>query len=399
MVKPGDRSAVRDKNWLIVSVVVVSGVIAATHAGKAAIATPLLQKDLGIDLVAAGWLTGIFAILGCVGGIPAGSLVGRVGDRGILIAGLGLAALGGVLGAAAPGYESLLLSRVLEGLGFLLVAVAGPAILSRVVRSEQHDFALALWSCFVPAGLALVMLFGPLFGDWRALWWGSAGLACLAVLSGWMVIPPARTQVSPSWRRTASDAMHVAASKGPILFACFFAVYSLMFFALFSFLPVLLMERMSFSYATAGWLSAVATSTNIIGNIGAGYLLLRGIRRKTLLAGAYLIMGLSALGIFLPAFGSTPTFLLCMLFAAVGGLIPATLISGAPLLAPSAALTPIVTGLLMQGSNLGQVAGPVAIGSAVQAYGWLAAVAIVVSLAFIAAIAAACDSFIENTKS
>ncbi|MCA1413285.1 MFS transporter [Bradyrhizobium sp. NBAIM20] len=374
------------EHWHVVSIVVGSGVVAAIQVGKAAIATPMLQKDFGLDLAAAGWLTGILAVLGLLGGILAGSLVARAGDRRSLILGLGLLILGAVIGALATGYAVLLASRILEGAGFLLIIVAGPAILNRAVPSGQQDVPLALWSCFMPAGIALAMLVGPFFSDWRALWWASAGLAAITIAAAWMGIPAAPKRISASWRRTMSDAVHVAASKGPLLLAGCFALYSLMFFALFSFLPVLLMERMNIPHGTAGMLSALATASNIIGNVAAGYLLARGARRSVLLVVAYLAMGFSAPGIFLQIFGDTPTLLLCILFAGVGGLMPAVLISSIPLLSPSAALIPVVTGLVMQGSNLGQVAGPVAVGIAVETYGWTAALAIILIAALLAAI-------------
>ncbi|WP_247525983.1 MFS transporter [Bradyrhizobium sp. 199] len=382
----------------MVSIVVGSGVVAAIQVGKAAIATPMLQKDLGLDLAAAGWLSGIFAILGVVGGIPAGSLIARAGDRRILTLGLASLMLGAVIGAMATGYATLLASRLLEGLGFLMVAVAGPAILYRMVRPDQQQFALALWSCFMPAGMALAMLGGTLFSDWRALWWGSAGLAAVAITAVWIGIPAAPKRISASLRGTMRDAMQVAAGKGPLLLAGCFALYSLMFFALFSFVPVLLMERMKIPHAAAGSLSALATASNIIGNVAAGYLLARGARRSALLVAPYLIMGLSGLGIFLQVFGDMPTLLLCILFAAVGGLIPAVLISSIPLLAPSATLVAVVTGLVMQGSNLGQVVGPVAVGSAVKAHGWTAAAAIILISALIAAVAALSIRFNDGAR-
>ena len=389
--------SLRDGHRLVVSIVAGSGVVAAIQVGKGAIATPMLQEDLGIDLAAAGWLTGILAVLGLLGGMPAGSLVVRAGDRRSLILGLGLLVFGAVIGALATGYAVLLASRILEGSGFLLITVAGPAILNRVVPSGQQDVPLALWSCFMPAGIAFAMLVGTFFSDWRALWWGSAGPAAIAIVAAWTSIPAAPKRISASWRRTMSDAMRVAASKGPLLLAGCFALYSLMFFALFSFLPVLLMERMNISHGTAGMLSALATASNIIGNVAAGYLLARGARRSVLLVAAYLAMGFSGPGIFLQIFGDTPTLLLCILFAAVGGLIPAVLISSIPLLAPYAALIPVVTGLVMQGSNLGQVAGPVAVGSAVEAYGWTAALAIILIAALLAAIIAASARFNDTT--
>jgi predicted MFS family arabinose efflux permease len=385
--------ALRHTHWGVVSVVVGSGLVTALQVGKTAIATPMLQADMGLDLAAAGWLTGIFAVLGLVGGIPAGTLVARAGDRRMLILGLGAIVLGSVIGATAPGYTVLLASRVLEGFGFLLVTVAGPAILSRVVSSGQRDLAFALWSCFMPAGMALAMLAGPLFSDWRTLWWGNAGLAAAAIVAGLAAVPAASARVSISWRSAASDGLRVLTSKEPVLLAACFAFYSLMFFALFSFLPVLLMEQMAVAHSTAGLLSALATGVNILGNLGAGYLLARGASRPSILIGAYLIMGLAGIAIFLQVVGSTPTFLLCILFSAVGGLIPATLISSAPLLAPSAALAPVAIGLAMQGSNLGQVIGPVAVGGTIGTYGWTAAAGIVLISALMAVMAALAISF------
>lgn len=174
-----------------------------------------------------------------------------------------------------------------------------------------------------------------------------------------------------------ADMAAVLRASQPLRLAACFALYSLMFFALFSFLPVLLIERIGASHRMVGLLTALAIGANMIGNLAAGYLLARGVSRPVLVGGTCLTMGLAALGIFLPVFGDVPTFLLCLLFSAVGGLIPATLLSSAPVVAPTAALVPVVVGLLMQGSNLGQVVGPVTVGAAIETWGWHAAAAVV----------------------
>ncbi|MCC4246374.1 hypothetical protein [Stappia indica] len=92
-------------------------------------------------------------------------------------------------------------------------------------------------------------------------------------------------------------------------------------------------------------------------------------------------MGAASLGIFLPLLPATATFLLCVLFSAVGGLIPATILSSAPIVASSAALVPVVIGLIVQGNNLGQILGPVAVGSAIERFGWSSAAVIVAGAA------------------
>ena len=43
-------------DWLAVSVVVASGIVAALQVGKAAIAMPLVQAEFGLDLATLGWV-------------------------------------------------------------------------------------------------------------------------------------------------------------------------------------------------------------------------------------------------------------------------------------------------------------------------------------------------------
>jgi DHA1 family inner membrane transport protein len=163
------------------------------------------------------------------------------------------------------------------------------------------------------------------------------------------------------WRDMGHDAATTVKAGAPALIAASFAIYSLQFFALFSFLPVLLIERMGVSVGTAGLLSAVACCANIIGNLAAGVLLERGVARWVLVAAASAVMGLAA----------------CLVFSGVGGVLPATLIGTSATVAPSPRLVPMAVGLLMLGSNLGQMVGPVIVGGAVDALGWSAAAAIV----------------------
>src|SRR5690554_1533410 len=125
-----ELSSVSSRNvtddWVVLWTVVAAGIIAAFHVGEAAIATPHLQAEFGLDFSAAGSLTSVIAILGMIGGIPAGALVARAGDRFMLVTGLALL-LGSSAGAAfAPSFAVLLVLRTVEGLGFLLITVAGP---------------------------------------------------------------------------------------------------------------------------------------------------------------------------------------------------------------------------------------------------------------------------------
>ncbi|WP_051444446.1 CynX/NimT family MFS transporter [Afipia sp. P52-10] len=364
--------------WVAVGTVVGAGVTAALQVGKAAIAAPLLQADLGLDLAAVGWITAIFAVLGVVGGVPAGAVTARLGDRRVLLAGLVAIALGAAVGGGATTFTVLLGSRVIEGLGFLMIAVSGPAVLQRIVAAGDRDLAFALWSCFMPAGMALAMLTVPLAASWQVYWWCSGALAALSAVGIAVSVAGADSRTRFVWRALVKDAW-ATLRVGPALLAVSFALYSLMFFALFSFLPVLLMQRMAVSLTAAGFLSALATAANIAGNLIAGVLLSRGASRTTLIGIACAVMSLAALGIFIPVLPPLGALLLCVVFSGVGGMLPATIVATTPMLAPAERLVPVAVGLVMQGSNLGQVIGPVAVGGAIDRFGWPSAAAIVVA--------------------
>lgn len=372
-----------ETRWTGVLAIVGAGVVASLQVGKVIIAAPLLRQDMGLDLASIGTLTAVFSLLGVVGGIAAGGVIARFGARRMLLLGLLATALGTAMGAMAPSYGLLLASRVVEGLGFLMITVAGPAALQRMVSASGRDFAFALWSCYMPTGMAVAMLASQAFDHWQAYWWCAGAAVVVALASVAALVPAGESTASASlsWRGLRQDTVDTLGAAGPVLLALSFTLYSLMFFALFTFLPVLLMEQLGLTLAQAGLYSAIASAANIIGNLGAGVLLARGWRRSTLIACASATMGLVALLIFQSVLPAMPTFLLCVLFSAVGGLIPATLLGTAPLVAPRPALTAASVGLVMQGSNLGQVIGPVTVGGVIDRYGWGAASYVVLAAA------------------
>jgi DHA1 family inner membrane transport protein len=367
--------------WLGVGVVVLAGVVASLQVGKVAIAVPRLRADFGLDLSMVGWLMAMFSLLGVVGAIPVGAWIARAGDRRLLLTGLVAIAIGSSAGALANGIAVLLLGRVIEGFGFVLTTIAGPAVLQRIVAPGGKDLAFAIWSCFMPAGIAIALFIGSVLEGWRGFWLGNAVLAGVLMLLVLLAVSRDNSRgddaAAASWRGMGRDAAATVKAGAPALISASFAIYSLQFFALFSFLPVLLIERMGVGIGTAGLLSAVACCANIVGNLAAGMLLERGVARWVLVAAASAVMSVSALGIFLPVLNEAPTFVLCLVFSAVGGLLPATLIGTSATVAPSPRLVPMAVGLLMLGSNLGQMVGPVIVGGAVDALGWSAAAAIV----------------------
>jgi predicted MFS family arabinose efflux permease len=78
-----------------------------------------------------------------------------------------------------------------------------------------------------------------------------------------------------------------------------------------------------------------------------------------------------------------------ILVLGLGGLTPASIYAAAPSSAPAPEAIPIAIGLVQQASNLGQFAGPTALGWFVDQFGWSAAPVMTVPVAVFGLVTAA----------
>jgi len=147
-------------------------------------------------------------------------------------------------------------------------------------------------------------------------------------------------------------------------------VYAAQYLSVFAFLPILLTAR-GLSPGTAALLTAAAAFVNAPGNLFGGWLRSRGAPAWLLICAASVVMGSSAVGIYHESLPLGWRLVCCVALSFFGGLIPASLIEGAAALAPSPGAVAASTGLVMQGSTLGQVAGPPLVAAiATAAGGW-----------------------------
>lgn len=350
------------------ALVIVAGIMSALHVGKGPIALPEMQHEFGRSLAQLSAMLSVFAIVGVVGGMVAGALAQRLGDRRVLMAGLAILGVASLAGAAAPDYHWLVITRVVEGLGFLVVVVAAPAVLNRLTPPVKRSMVFGFWGTFMGIGIALSMQLGPLLDGWRRLWLLDGALALvMAVCIGLRVSAASATR-----KGGGHDVRSVLLSRPTVLLALAFAVYNLQFFAMTSFLPSFLMERVGLSMAQAGTASAVIVLANAAGNVVGGLRLQRGAAPARQMALGYLLAGLLGLMAYLPAMPAPAVLVLCVAFSAVAGVLPATLLASAPQSAPAPHLAPMSLGLVMQGNYMGQVIAPIQAGALFAALGWIA---------------------------
>ena len=377
-------------DWTAAGVLIAAGILGACQIGKAAVAVPLLQRELGLTLVAAAWVVGAYGTLAAFAGLPAGVGVARFGARRAVVTGLLAIGTGSSLGAFATSGSALLACRVLEGCGFLAIVIGVPTLLRSLTAERDRNLAFTLWAAYLPGGSALMMLAGPLLSSvgWQALWLanGVAALAYAGVV--WIATnrTPAHAAAEPM---RLANVLGIVASPGPRLLALAFGTYTFQYFALTGLLPALLVERMGLSLAQAGAVSAMTVVANAIGNLAAGLLSRWAIPLWMIVAAGFGCMGVASLGIFAEGLPVVGVATLAAASLAVTGLIPASIFIAAPRLAPQAPMLAVTLGLVMQASNLGQVLGPAALALWAQQLGWSSAPLLFVTIALIGILIAA----------
>lgn len=359
--------------------VILAGVTAALHIGKIPPAIPVLQQALGLTLVEAGFLLSMVQLAGMLLGVLLGVAVDGLGLRRSMLIGqltLCAASLAGIW-ARAP--VDLLVLRGVEGLGFLLVVLAAPSLIRQLVPARQLPSFLGLWGAYMPAGAALALLCGPLFmaaWSWQA-WWGLLG-ALSAAMALWLLLGvpnagAAPTALSAAAAQPWAQRLRLTlASPGPWLVALAFAMYSSQWLAVVGFLPSVYSQT-GVGAVAAGALTALVCAMNIIGNVAAGRVLLRGPHAQRLLFAGFGCMALMALLTFSPLLGEAPLlrYAAVLLFSAAGGMVPGTLFSLVVRLAPNAQTVSTTMGWVQQCSATGQFLGPPLVAwVAAQAGGW-----------------------------
>ena len=354
-------------SWTRIWVAFIAGCIAAFQLGKIFASLALIIDELSLNLVQAGLILSLFSLIAAVAGAGFGLLSDRIGHVRMALCGLSVSASGAFLGAIAADIEFLLLSRLIEGLGFILAIVALPSLISRSASDRDRPLAMGLWGAFMPAGIGLSMVFTPLLIDWhgwRGLWndIGFIMLAWVAILALTFRSAPTKAGIRLSTAEFVTSILRL----GPLLVVTGFVCYSSLYQSLTAFLPTILVTDYSVAFTQAAHFGAIVVVGNIIGNVGAGWLIGRGFRPWKLLTVSFVAMGLCATLVFATFSEPTIKIVAGFLFSAFGGMYPGTAFVLAARYSPSPSHMALMAGFILQGAGIGQTIGPMMVSSIVE---------------------------------
>ena len=383
-------------HWRGIWAVFCGGLVAGAYMTKVPPALPQMRAALDLSLVEATFIVTTFNVLGMLVGMVAGMFADRFGRKQIALAGLALLAAGGLLGAAVNDFTPLLLSRFIEGVGFILFAVPAPALMSMMSASARDRAkALGLWSAYMPTGGTIALLLAPLLISlisWRALWVTLALAAIVAAVAFARAVPGTPRSEVGSLRLVTES----LAQPGNVVMALLFACYVAQWTSIMVWLPTFLGEHGS-STAMAAIATALMVLFNAPGNLCGGWLLSRGIPRGRLVIGASIVSALCELGMLSDAVPGGLRFALVLAFSFSSGVIPSSIFAGLPVHARSPQHISTGNGMVLQFSNIGQFFGPLAIAWIASRFGgWEASLGAMLAFAAGGAACGAALASIEN---
>ena len=348
-------------HWWLALVVAFAGVVAATNIGKVAPVIPLIQGELGLSLGNVGWIVSAFSVCAMFLCLAMSIIASKAGNYRLAVAALLLMGGGGLVSANADAFGLLLIGRVTESLGFVMIAVTGPALIARVVLPEDRALALTFWSLWLPVGVVLMLLLSPLLvglSGWRLVWSVTAWLSLFWAL----VLGAAFFHIGRAGDREPSitwPEFRGLFQPDSLLLCLSLASFSCAYMVGTSFAPTYWFEVHDISLKEgAYWLSAAMVGT-IVGNLTCGILVKKGYSGRSILLTAFVIPAMLGGLSFVIGLPFWFQYICFFVFTTCTGAVPTAAIALAPTYVSSPAQIGPSVALVFQGATIGQVIGPI----------------------------------------
>jgi predicted MFS family arabinose efflux permease len=289
---PGPRSA--RETWTLVAGASLMSIALGAYEISPASVTPLIRETFDIGATAAGLVISVMFGTAVVASLPVGAVLDRTDSRrAMAVAVLGLLVAGGWgwVAAEADAFTSVLASRVLGGVAYVVVWNAGIDIVSQSVDESRRATAVGVYTASGPLGFALGQGSAPTVAEafgWPAIFVVYNGLALAGLALFW---PPSR-----GLGEVGGDAPSLAEFGGVLRNRAVWLVGTMGFLAYSLYLfvnqwgPSYLSDEVGLSLALSGVLVALFPAVGVLSRVFGGVLSDRlfGGRRRPVVFGSFL---------------------------------------------------------------------------------------------------------------
>ena len=353
-------------NFNIIAFGLAIAAFAAFQQFKMPVVMPILLDRFHYDRFLAGSFMSVYALIGLVVSIKLGGLLERKGVISPILAGLTLFVAGAGLTLALPQFGWVVLAgRALEGLGFAVIAIAGPVLANGNAAPRQLPVVAGLTAAWIPIGQLTATALAGL--GWERLWWlsilGSLVFALWALALGRKNPGFAGIQGKPKNVPHKPLVLTKQQRRILLIIAGLFMLWACQYFAYMTWLPQYLVEvyDLGVTGALLGYVVPVALVA--LCSSMTGFLFRAGFSLGWLATCGLVLQSL--VWWTMPYIDSTTLGLLSLvIYGSAGGIIPACLFAAPSRAMASGRDTAKAFGIVMTGRNSGVLIGPVLLAQA-----------------------------------
>lgn len=239
-----------------------------------------VAAELGLSVTGpVAWIEGWSLLATAVGGFLFGRIADRTGRRRAMVVSVVVFSLGALLTGLATGFWSLLLARVVTGLGVGGEWGIGHAVVADYWQGKQRDRVHGMLQAGSPVAMAMAAAVAcfvlplPEVG-WRAVFVGSSLLGLLALAGRWSMPGPDRA-VAMHERRPARELFAKAHRRASVVLLTILVLHMAGFWCVYAELPSALMRMHGVSVHDVGWFQIQVNAVHVVADVLFGFLAAR----------------------------------------------------------------------------------------------------------------------------
>lgn len=191
---PSDEQARIERSAIIVAT--LSSFLGPFMFSSVNVALPAIENDLQLNAIQLSWIATAYLLATGVALVPAGKIADIHGRKKIFTIGLFIFTIGSLITIFVDTYLTLILSRLIQGVGAALFTTTGVAIISSIFPPNRRGKAIGAYVAAVYIGLSA----GPFFGGILTQNFGWRSIFILMVPLGAGVILLTLSQLKGEWR-------------------------------------------------------------------------------------------------------------------------------------------------------------------------------------------------------
>lgn len=169
-----EKFAQSPKRWKALVVLAVGLALIILDGTIVGVSMPTIIRKLNLDLSEAQWVTSLYSVVFAALLLTAGRMGDRFGRRKFFLAGLAIFSTGSVLAALSDSASSLIIARVVQGVGGACILPSTLSTTNAVFRGKDRAAAFGVWGAVMSGAAAIGPLPGGVlteYAGWEWIFW------------------------------------------------------------------------------------------------------------------------------------------------------------------------------------------------------------------------------------